>query len=57
MTREGTLSEEGHRAFDDFLGGVLDEYKNGCINRARAVERIMHRVAALDIGNMTEVPS
>lgn len=39
---------------DSFLGYVLDDYKNGLLTKATAVETLAHVIAAIDINNHAE---
>lgn len=45
----GRLSESDHILLDDFLGYVLDRYKNGTIRKTEAIGKIAHLVAAVTL--------
>lgn len=49
------LTEKNHIDMTDFLGHVLDYYKDGDVTKARAVESLAHVITALDKNNYGEV--
>jgi hypothetical protein len=51
------LSNKDHKAMDDFIGRVLDAYKDGVITKKSAVAGIAQVMAALDIQNTSEAVS
>lgn len=43
----GRLSESDHILLDDFIGCVLDRYRDGTITKTEAIGKIAHLVAAV----------
>ncbi len=54
MLRKQIVSERQLRDIDNYVGKVLDAYKNGAISRLEAVLDIGHVIVAIDQGNETE---
>lgn len=44
------LTSQDHGHFEDFLGHVLDDYKNDRVTKRSAVRGLAHVIAALDAG-------
>ncbi|QRD62688.1 hypothetical protein H8Z72_22555 (plasmid) [Xanthomonas citri pv. citri] len=57
MRDEGKLSDADHEQMDEFLGAVLDGYKNESITRGAAIGYLAHVMAALDLDNYAEAKS
>lgn len=49
------LTEANHNAMDEFLGFVLDAYKEGRVSRLNAVGALAHVLTAAAIDNDGEV--
>lgn len=47
--RKGRLTQKDHNLLTEFLACVLDRYKNGAIDRERAISNITHLVSAVDL--------
>lgn len=54
---DGKLTSRDHINMEAFLGHVLDDYKDGVINKAAAIRGLAHVIAALDLDNYGEVRS
>jgi hypothetical protein len=57
MKDKFTLKDQDHENLDAFLGHVLDDYKAGVLDRAKAIAGLAQMIAALDLGNYDEVRS
>lgn len=53
-SRKGGLSDKDYKEMDDFLGRVLEAYKNGEISKKTTIASLAHVMAALDTGNTGE---
>lgn len=53
--REGILSNVDHAALDLFLNQVLDGVTSGTISQEEAVGGLAHVIAAIDIGERTQI--
>lgn len=57
MEKNPELTNRDHNNMEEFLGGVLDDYKAGVISKANAVRSLAHVMGALDVDNYGEVRS
>lgn len=55
LGRRGILSEQDHTNFDALIRHALEAYRAGTLTLPDAVGGLAEFVAALDIGNATEV--
>lgn len=57
MKKYDQLTNKDHDNMDGFFGHLLDDYKEGRIDKTRAVATLSHIVAAIDKGNYSEAQS
>ena len=57
MKDAAVLTSQDHGHLEDFLGHVLDDYKNGRLTKDQAVGGLAHVMAALDLDNYEEARS
>ena len=51
------LSSFHHDKLSDFLGEILDGYKNGTIKKIEALGKLAHFIAAVDMDEQAEIES
>ncbi|MEM6250670.1 hypothetical protein [Shewanella vaxholmensis] len=54
MASRDKLTNTDHDQMDDFIGGIIDDYKNGLVSKKAIIAGLGHVIGAIDTGNHDE---
>lgn len=54
MPKRDQLTNKDHDQIDDFIGAIIEDYKNGLVSKQDIISGLGHVISAIDQGNHDE---